>query len=79
MKKIVIILSVCVFVIIVSVFAKQYFISAYYSRHIISETINVPLVFHGDAGDVDISQLKGKYVVLYFEDSTGDKKTSAKQ
>ncbi|MDR1339243.1 MAG: thioredoxin family protein [Prevotellaceae bacterium] len=32
-------------------------------------------MFRGDAGDLDISQWKGKYVVLYFLDSTSGKES----
>jgi hypothetical protein len=79
MKKIIKIISICIFVVIEFVLVKHFIISTYFDMHIISETVKVPLVFHGDEGDVDVSQMKGKYILLYFEGSTSDKKSMEKE
>ncbi|MDR1102702.1 MAG: hypothetical protein LBL42_02990 [Tannerella sp.] len=73
MKKTIIISLACVLIPVA--FARNCYLTSYYSRHLISETINVPLVFRGDAGDLDISQWKGEYVVLYFLDLISDKES----
>jgi hypothetical protein len=70
MKKIIIIFLVCVLVVVTFVFARSYYISYSIKRHVISEAINSPLRFQSDTADVDILSLKGKYIVLYFWDST---------
>jgi cytochrome oxidase Cu insertion factor (SCO1/SenC/PrrC family) len=69
MKKIIIILAF-VLILIVFVFGRKYYLNYSFKQNLISETINVPLRFQSDTTDVDISQLKGKYVVLYFWGST---------
>jgi cytochrome oxidase Cu insertion factor (SCO1/SenC/PrrC family) len=71
MKKIIIIVAVSSCVLILAfIFAGKYS-SCSFKRNLISEAIHVPLIFQKDTTDVDISQLKGQFIVLYFGDSTG--------
>jgi peroxiredoxin len=71
MKKVIIIFSACVLVLVASVFAIHYYFRYSFAHNLINETVNVPLTFRSDTTDVDLMQLKGKYIVLYFWDSTG--------
>jgi hypothetical protein len=70
MKRGIIIFLTCVLALVAFVYARSYYISYSFKRHVISEAINVPLKLQNDVTDADILSLKGKYTVLYFWDST---------
>jgi hypothetical protein len=72
MKKVILIFLASVLVIIVSVFVRHYFISSFYRKHLISETISGPLLFRNDAGSINLMELKGKYILLYFWNPAGE-------
>ena len=59
----------CLLLLIASVFIRHFYLRWNFSKNLITEVIDFPIVFQDDKDVMDISQLKDKFVVLYFFDS----------
>ena len=69
MKKIVFFCVAFLVLLIASVFIRQFYLQWKFSKNLVTEVIDFPVVFQDDKNVIDISQLKDKFVVLYFFDS----------